>query len=59
MQEFSMVGGYMEELKKPQNCQNWGVGACPGQYGMRTACVGGGGGDAFVTCHGVYPYCVN
>ena len=20
--------------KKPQNCQNWGVGACVGQYGM-------------------------
>ena len=30
---------YMEDLKKLQNCQNWGVGACagmgtyPGQYG--------------------------
>ena len=23
-QEFSMVGGYTENLKKPQNCQNWG-----------------------------------
>ena len=22
-QELSMVGGYMENLKKPQNCQNW------------------------------------
>ena len=39
MQEFSMVGGYMENLEKPQNCQNWGVGAClgmgacSGQYG--------------------------
>ena len=37
MQEFSMVGGYTEDLKNPQNCQNWevgaysGVGACPGQ----------------------------
>ena len=33
-QEFSMVGGYMENLKKPQNCQNWGVAACSGQYGI-------------------------
>ena len=33
MQEFSMVGGYMENLEKPQNCQNWGVGTCSGQYG--------------------------
>ena len=33
MQEFSMVGGYTENLEKPQNCQNWGVGACSGQYG--------------------------
>ena len=38
-QEFSMVGGYMENLKKPQNHQNWGMGACSGvgtcsgQYG--------------------------
>ena len=37
-QEFSMVGGYTENLEKPQNCQNWGVGTCvcmgtcPGQY---------------------------
>ena len=37
-QEFSMVGSYMEDLKKRQNCQNWevgactGMGACPGQY---------------------------
>ena len=36
--EFSMVGGYTEELEKPQKCQNWGVGTCagmgdcPGQY---------------------------
>ena len=22
MQEFSMVGGYTEDLRKPQNCQN-------------------------------------
>ena len=42
MQEFSMVGGYTENLEKPQNCQNWGVGACadmgtcPGQYCLRT-----------------------
>ena len=27
-----LVGGYMENLEKPQNCQNWGVGACLGQY---------------------------
>ena len=27
MQEFSMVGNYIEDLEKPQNCQNWGVGA--------------------------------
>ena len=29
-QEFDMVGGYTENLKKkpPQNCQNWGVGTC-------------------------------
>ena len=31
--KFSMVGGYTENLEKPQNCQNWGVGACSGQYG--------------------------
>ena len=39
-QEFSMVGGYTENLEKPQKCQNWGVGACSGmgaysgQYGI-------------------------
>ena len=27
-----MVGGYKEDLEKPQNCQNRGVGTCPGQY---------------------------
>ena len=38
MQEFSMVGGYMENLKNHKNCQNWrvgaclGMGACSGQY---------------------------
>ena len=38
-QEFSMVGGYTENLEKPLNCQNWrvgaclGMGACSGQYG--------------------------
>ena len=26
VQEFSMVGGYTEDLKKPQNCQSWGGG---------------------------------
>jgi len=42
-----MVGGYMENLKKPQNCQNWGVGACvgvgacPGQCGNLQKQVGG------------------
>ena len=36
-----MVGGYTEDHKKPQNCQNLGVGpymgmgACTGQYGTR------------------------
>ena len=35
-----MVGGYTENLEKPQKCQNWGVGACSGmgaysgQYGI-------------------------
>ena len=33
MQKFSMAGSYTENLKKPQNYQNWGVGTCPGQYG--------------------------
>ena len=33
-QEFSVVGGYKEDLEKPQNCQNRGVGTCPGQYGI-------------------------
>ena len=30
---FSIVGSYIRHLKKPQNCLNWVVGACPGQYG--------------------------
>ena len=30
MQGFSMVGGYLKDFEKPQNCQNWGVGACMG-----------------------------
>ena len=36
---YNMVGGYTENLEKPQNCQNRGVdactgmGACSGQYG--------------------------
>ena len=34
MQEFSMEGGYKKNPKKPQNCQNWCVGACPGQYSI-------------------------
>ena len=29
-QKFSIVGSYTENLEKPQN---WGVGACTGQYG--------------------------
>ena len=39
MREFSMVSSYMENLEKPHNCQNWGVGTCTGmgtcsgQYG--------------------------
>ena len=36
MQGFTMEGSYMEDLQKPQNCQNWGVSACPGQYGSTT-----------------------
>ena len=28
-----MVGSYTENPEKPQNCQNWGVGTCPGQNG--------------------------
>ena len=38
--EISMVGGYTENPKKPQNGQNWGVGAytgmgaCSGQYSI-------------------------
>ena len=31
-QKFSMVGGYTENLEKPQNCQNWGVGTCSEQH---------------------------
>ena len=27
-----MVGGHTENPEKPQNCQNWRVGACLGQY---------------------------
>ena len=34
MQKFSMAGSYTENLKKPQNYQNSGVGACPGEYGI-------------------------
>ena len=30
---ISVMGGYTENLEKPQNCQKWGVGACSGQYG--------------------------
>ena len=36
MREFSMVGGYMENPEKPQNCQNWGVGTYSGHYGNGT-----------------------
>ena len=42
-QEFSIMGGYMENPEKPQNCQKWGVGACTGmgacsgQYGISTS----------------------
>ena len=31
-----MVGGYTENPEKPQNCKNWGVGACMGMG----ACLG-------------------
>ena len=30
MQEFSMVGGYMEDFKKTTRLSNWGVSACAG-----------------------------
>ena len=39
-QKLSMVGGYMEDLAKSQNCQNWWVstctemGACTGHYSV-------------------------
>ena len=33
MQEFSMVGGYMENLEKPQNCQKWGASGRLHRYG--------------------------
>ena len=33
-QEVSTVGGYTENLEKPQNNQNWRAGACSGQYGI-------------------------
>ena len=36
--KFSMIGSYMEDLRKPQNCQNWKVGACSGMG----ACTGMG-----------------
>ena len=42
-----MVGGCMENLEKPQNCQSWwlstctGMGACPGQYGTCTCTSNG------------------
>jgi len=37
-QEFSRVGSYTENPIKPQNCQNWRVSACSGQYGNRITC---------------------
>ena len=36
-----MVGGYTENPEIPQNCQNWGMGACPGQYGSALLIVSG------------------
>ena len=39
MQQFSMVGGYIKEFRKPLNCQNWGVGAFQGQFGTKTSCM--------------------
>ena len=39
MQELGLVGSYMEDLMKPENCQNWEEGAstemsiCSVQYG--------------------------
>ena len=29
-QDFCVVGVYKDDLEKPQNCQNRGMGACPG-----------------------------
>ena len=44
LQKFSMVGGYTENLGKPQNYQNWGVGTCLGQYDTNF--------EAHNLCHG-------
>ena len=42
-QEFSMVCGYMENLEKPQNCQNWGgrrlLGTTSNMYSFVLHCV--------------------
>ena len=32
--QFLKVGSYAENLAKPQNCQNWWMGICMGQYGI-------------------------
>ena len=61
---FSMVGGYMENLKKPQNYQNWGVGtstgvgACLGQYGNLQKQVGGRLHKLKPTINCSWEYCV-
>lgn len=36
--KISMVGDYTEGFEKPQHCQNWRVGDCPGQYGSTCSC---------------------
>ena len=36
--KISMVDDCMEGFEKPQHCQNWRVGDCPGQYGSTCSC---------------------
>ena len=37
-QKLSILSGYTEDLKKKaQNCQNWEVGSCLGQYSNNVA----------------------
>ena len=50
-QEFSMVGGYTENLEKPQNGQNWRVGACSRQYGKYNMNAGVPKKELCVVCY--------